>query len=249
LLPLMVAHQGQKTSKNTYQTFIANFLMHAAMIDGTFTIFKFFSMDRTPPRFPTPPLQIPFQLPMDLGNLRYYFPGWALEVPSNTAVMMYLGHSINFKTLSTWAKEWLQTKNTTWATTTIQSEHAKDLCWFVYSTKNTNCNDLRAALTKLLGKTVELQFKMIQTGPPHKPIASVVHLLANEADTNHIMKQLNDIYSKNRMNNHAANYPLGQQLLLAPMAKGLNTTIWSHSSNSKPNKLPFAIKASWWPHT
>jgi len=104
----------------------------------------------------------------------------------------------------------------------IQSEHAKDLCWFIYSTKNTHCNNLGVALTKLLGQMVGLQFKTIQTGPPQKPLASAVHLLADEADTGHIMHQLNNIYSKAQMNNHATNYPLGQQLLLAPIAKGLN---------------------------
>jgi len=104
----------------------------------------------------------------------------------------------------------------------IQLELAKDLCWFVYSTKNTNCNDLGAALTKLLGRMVGLQFKMIQTGPPQKSPASAIHLLADEAEAGHIMQQLNDIYSKARMNHRVAKYPLGQWLLLAPMAKGLN---------------------------
>jgi len=88
---------------------------------------------------------------MDLGNIRYYFPGQALEAPSNTAVMMYLGQTIDFTNLAACAEDWLRTRNVTWVTMMIQLEHAKDLCWFVYSTKNTNCDDLRVALTKLLG--------------------------------------------------------------------------------------------------
>jgi len=211
-----------KNIKKIYRWFITEFLTQAAIIDNTVTVFKFFSTDRTPPRFPTFPLQTPFQLLMDLGNLRYYFPGRAPEAPSNTAVMMYIGHTTEFATLSARAEAWLKARNATWAATTIQSEHAKDLCWFVYSTKNTNCNDLGAALSKLLGKTVGLQFKTIQKGPPNKPTASMVHLLADKADTNQIMKQLNNIYREERMNNQAADYPLGQWLLLAPMAKGLN---------------------------
>jgi len=191
-------------------------------MDNTITIFKFFSTDRTPPQFPTAPLQPPFQIPMDFSYLRYYFPGRAPEPPSNVAIMMYVGHTIEFKTLSANVEAWLQTRNATWTATTIQSKHAKDLCWFVYSTKNTNCKDLGAALSNLLGKTVSLQFKMIQTGPPHKPAASVVHLLANEVDSGPIMAQLNDIYSEGCMNNRAADYPLGQRLLLAPIAQGLN---------------------------
>jgi len=123
---------------------------------------------------------------------------------------MYVGHTIEFATLSVRAEAWLQARNATWTAMTIQSEHAKDLCWFVYSTKNTNCKDLGAALSNLLGKTVGLQFKTIQTGSQHKPAASAVHLLADEVDSTHIMEQLNDIYSKARMNNRAADYPLGQ---------------------------------------
>jgi len=136
--------------------------------------------------------------------------------------MMYLGHTSEFETLSARTEERLKARNATWNATTIQSEHAKDLCWFMYSTKNTNCNDLGKVLSKLLGKKVGLQFKTIQTGTSSKPSASAVHLLADEADTNQIMKQLNDIYSEERMNNRAADYPLGQCLLLAPMANGLN---------------------------
>jgi len=104
-------------------------------MDNTITIFKFFSTDRTPPRFPTAPLQPPFQIPMDFSYLRYYFPGHAPEPPSNVAIMMYVGHTIEFKTLSTNAEAWLQTRNATWTAMTIQSEHTKNLCWFVYSTK------------------------------------------------------------------------------------------------------------------
>jgi len=83
-------------------------------------------------------------------------------------------------TLSAWVADLLRTHNATWAMMTIQSEHAMDLCWFAYSTKNTNCRNLSMALTKLLGKTVRLQFKTIQTGPPQKPLAFAVHLLVDE---------------------------------------------------------------------
>jgi len=41
-------------------------------------------------------------------------------------------------------------------------------------------------------------------------------------DTLPIMKILNGIYSADRMKNRASDYPLRQQLLLAPMANGLN---------------------------
>jgi len=156
--------------------------------------------------------------------------------------MMYIGHTIDFKTFTAQAEEWLWTKNATWVAMTIQSEHAKDLCWFVYSTKNTNCNNLGTALTKLLGKTVGLQFKMIQTGPPHKPITSAVHLLVDKVDTMHIMKQLHDIYSKNRMNNHATDYPLGQCLLLAPTAIGLNDNNMTSLQQLKAKQASFCTQ-------
>ncbi len=199
-----------------------DFLNQMAMLDTTITVFKFFTVDQIPPRIPTPPLTKPFTLPADQGNLHHYFPGRILEPPSNTSVMFYAGHTINFLTLSTGMAEWLCTRNATLTLTPIQSEHATDLCWLVYSTKNTNCQDLGKALMNLLGYTVGLQFKAINTGPPYKPQASAVHILADEKDTIPIVKTLNEIYSADRMKNHAANYPLGQQLLLAPMAKGLN---------------------------
>jgi len=81
---------------------------------------------------------------------------------------------------------------------------------------------LDATCTKLLRKTVSLQFKTIQTRPPQKLVASAVHLSADEANAIPIMKWLNKIYSKDWMNNCTADYPLRQCLLLAPMAKGLN---------------------------
>jgi len=62
----------------------------------------------------------------------------------------------------------------------------------------------------------------IQTGPPQKPLASAIHLLADEANSIPIKQQLNNIYSKDQMNNCTTDYLLGQCLLLAPMAKGLN---------------------------
>jgi len=63
-------HTGNKnTSKNTYRNFMTEFLMHAATIDTTLTVFKFFSKDSNPSRIPTPPLRTPFQLPMGQGNL------------------------------------------------------------------------------------------------------------------------------------------------------------------------------------
>jgi len=118
--------------------------------------------------------------------------------------------------------KWLWARNTTLVMTPIQSKHVTDLCWFVYSTKNTNCTDLGATLMHLLGFKVGLQFKPIYTGTPSKPQASAVHLLADEGDILPIMAKLHNIYSKGCMNNQAADYPLGQHLLLAPMAKGLN---------------------------
>jgi len=96
-----------------YHTFINNFLNHIAMINMTLTAFKFFSTDQTPPRIPTIPLRSPFNLPMDLGHICYYFPGQAPEAPSNTAVMMYLGHTIDFKNLAAHTEEWLRIHNAT----------------------------------------------------------------------------------------------------------------------------------------
>jgi len=216
-------HTGdKKTAKQSYRTFLTDFLNQAATIDTTITIFKFFTTDRVPPKIPTPPMSKPFALPADLGNLHHYFPGRVSEPPANTSVMLYAGHTITFPTLAAWLAEWLTIRNTTITLTPIQSEHATDICWLVYSTKNTNCKELGMALTTLLGHTVGLQFKAINTRPPYKPQASAVHILVDKNDTLPIMKILNGIYSADRMKNRASDYPLRQRLLLAPMANGLN---------------------------
>jgi len=101
--------------------------------------------------------------------------------------MLYFGHTAEFTTIELGMAEWLQTRNATLTLTPIQSEHATDLCWFVYSTKNTNCMDLGSALTHLLGFKVGLQFKPIYTGTASKLKASAVHLLTDEADTLPVM--------------------------------------------------------------
>jgi len=197
-------------AKQTYCTFITNFLNQAATINATITIFKFFTVDCIPPKVPTPPLTKPFALLADQGNLHHYFPGRVSEPPANTSMMLYTGHTIAFQTLVVGMAEWLTTRNASLTLTLIQLEHATDICWLVYSTKNINCQELGTALTTLPGYTVRLQFKAINTGPPYKPQAYAVHILADNKDTLPIMKILNKIYSADCMQNRASDYPLGQ---------------------------------------
>jgi len=204
-------HTGnKKMAKQTYCTFLMDFLNQAATIDATIMIFKFFTADQAPPKIPTPPISKPFALLADLGNLRHYFPGWASNPPVNSSVMVYTGHTIAFQTLVAGLAEWLTTRNASLTLTPIQSEHAINICWLVYSTKNTNCQELGTTLSTLLGYTVRLQFKAINTGLPYKPQASMVHILADTNDTLPIMKTLNEIYSMDRMENIASEYLLGQ---------------------------------------
>jgi len=130
-----------------------------------------------------PPLQKPFQLPADHGNLCHYFPGHVPDSTSNVSIMLYFGHTVEFTMIALGMVKWLWARNTTLVMTPIQSEHATDLCWFIYSTKNTNCIDLGAGLMHLLGFKVGLQFKPIYTGSLSTPQALVVHLPANTVDT------------------------------------------------------------------
>jgi len=213
---------GKEMAKQTYCTFLVDFLNQAATIDMTIMIFKFFTADCAPPKIPTPLISKPFALLADLGNLRHYFPRRVSNPPANTSVMVYTGHTVAFQTLVVGLAEWLTTRNASLTLTLIQSEHAINICWLVYSTKNTNCQELGTTLSTLLGYTVRLQFKAINTRLPYKPQASAVHILADTNDTLPIMKTLNEIYSVDQMKNRASEYPLGQRLLLAPMAKGLN---------------------------
>jgi len=141
-------HMGDnKMAKHTYHTFITNFLNQAATINATITIFKFFTADCIPPKIPTPPISKPFALLANFGNLWHYFPGRVSKPPANTLVMLYAGHTIAFQTLVMGLAEWLTTRNASLTLTLIQSEHAINICWLVYLTKNTNCQELSTALS------------------------------------------------------------------------------------------------------
>jgi len=105
--PPLVAYQRQKMAKQSYRTFLTNFLNHVATINMTITIFEFFTKDCIPPRIPMPPLTKPFALLADQGHLRHYFPGQVAEPLSNTSIMLYAGHMVNFTTLAAGMLEWL----------------------------------------------------------------------------------------------------------------------------------------------
>jgi len=52
--------------------------------------------------------------------------------------------------------------------------------------------------------------------------ASTIHLMVADQNTKDAMNQLEQIYGENRINKSATKFPLGQRLLLAPLATKLN---------------------------
>jgi len=127
----------------------------------------------------------------------------------------------------------LTTKNIfTITLTPIQEEKAKEVCWLLYTTKQLNCRDLAQAITMAIGIQTTAHFKQIISG--HKPgsKASAIYLMVAKQSTKDDMTQLEQIYGKTRMKESATTFPLGQWLLLTPLASELNKKTWKDWINS-----------------
>jgi len=106
--------------------------------------------------------------------------------------------------------------------TPIQDEKAQEICWLIYTTKQTNCGDLATAIAMAIRFPMAVHFKQIIPGQKQGTKASAVHLMVAAPHLKEAMQQLEQIYGKTRMTETATKPPLGQQLLLAPLATKLN---------------------------
>jgi len=100
----------------------------------------------------------------------------------------------------------------------------KEIGWLVYSTKHTNCQELGAAITMAIQMPVVLQFKQIVMGHPKGTKAHMVHIMVGATQATNATLKLEGIYGKASLNNKSTQYPLGQCLLLGPLAATLNAT-------------------------
>jgi len=126
--------------------------------------------------------------------------------------------------------EILQQQLTIWSTeaqvqvtlTPIQDGWAQEICWLLYTTKQLNCSDLAQAISTAIGLPTAAHFKQIHSGRKTGTKASAVHLMVANKDMGAVAEWLEQIYGKTRMKESATTFPLGQQLLLAPLMLDLN---------------------------
>jgi len=65
--------------------------------------------------------------------------------------------------LLTQMKGWLAETQMMISLTPIQEEKAQEICWLLYTTKQSNCTDLAIAIMATIGIPTALHFKQIQT--------------------------------------------------------------------------------------
>jgi len=119
-------------------------------------------------------------------------------------------------------KTWLADTQTTISLTPIQEEQAQEICWLLYTMKQSNCINLVIAITAMIGIPTALHFKQIQTGKKQGTKASAVHIKVVAQQVKEATQCLKQIYGETRMRASATKFPLGQWLLLAPSASKLN---------------------------
>jgi len=117
---------------------------------------------------------------------------------------------------------WLTKAQVNITLTLIQDKKAQEICWLLYTTKQSNCGDLAQAITAAIGLPTAAHFKQINSGQKTGMKASAVHLMVANKDMAAAMEHLEQIYGETWMEESATTFPLGQQLLLAPLTSKLN---------------------------
>jgi len=117
---------------------------------------------------------------------------------------------------------WLNEAQFNITLTLIQEEKAQEICWLLYTTKQSNCGDLAKAITAAIGLPMAAHYKQIIPGWKTGMKALAVHLMVTDKYMVMAMEHLEQIYGETRMKDAATTFPLGQQLLLALLASKLN---------------------------
>jgi len=110
-------------------------------------------------------------------------------------------------------------------------------------TKQSNCRDLAQAITIAIGLPMAVHFKLITLGHKTGTKASAIHLMVANKDMTAAMEWLEQIYGKTQLKESATTFPLGQRLLLAPLASELNEKTWQGWTNYYRNKQHSAKKS------
>jgi len=153
------------------------------------------------------------------SGLCQYCPGQPpLEQPSYTSIHIYLGHTKPFPEIMSEMSKWLMDEQIQISLTPIQEEKVQEICWLIYTTRNLNCKDLAWAISAAIRIPTAAHFKQISLGRKQGTKASAIHLMVANQHMQDAMNWLKQIYVKNRITESATKFPLGQRLLLAPLA-------------------------------
>ena len=144
---------------------ILNILEQLQKADMTITVYQFYSTDKNAPTQPYLPLQGKFKLPPDpTGMLQYCLGQNLLEQPGYTLIQIYLGHTRTLADILTQTNTWMTKEQVHITLTPIQEEKAKEVCWLLYTTKQSNCRDLAQGITVAIGIQTVVHFKQISSG-------------------------------------------------------------------------------------
>jgi len=178
--------------------------------------------------------------------MRQYCPGQPMpKKPGYSSIRILLGHTKLPQDIILQINKWLADEQISIMLTPIQDKKAQQICWLVYTTKQTNCGDLATAITKAIGLPMAAHFKQIIPGRKVGTKASTVHLMVVAQHTKDAMQWLKQIYGETHMTEAATKFPLGQWLLLAPLATKLNKRNLDGLEQLLKNK-PYSVKKSHW---
>jgi len=93
-------------------------------------------------------------------------------------------------------KTWLLEAQMMISLTPIQEEKAQEICWLLYTMKQSNCTNLVIAITAVIGIPTTLHFKQIQTGKKQGTKALVIHIMVAVQQVKEAMQSLEPIYGE-----------------------------------------------------
>jgi len=106
--------------------------------------------------------------------------------------------------------KWLMDEQILITLTPIQEEKAQEIYWLLYTTKQSNCEDLAKAITAVIGFPTAAHFKQIIPGWKQGTKTLAVHLMVVTQHLKEAMQRHKQIYGKTQLTKSATKFPLGQ---------------------------------------
>jgi len=129
-----------KGVKAVHQQKILSILDQLQKANATMTVFWFYSTDKNASTQAYPLLQGKVKLPPDPAGMRQYCLGQPpLEHPGYTLILIYLGHIKTLAKSLVQTNIWMTDKQVLILLTAIPEEKVQEICWLLYTTKQSNC--------------------------------------------------------------------------------------------------------------